>query len=132
MGGEHWHKCPMCKRHERCTKCCFYDWDDGSRTGIPTLCEPCVRQARTIRRLRALADGYKAKMRNAGQRIERLRAVIVNETKWGHEHELDGASKERARIVAASGASVWTGSLYPPEVHAAVQAICDAIERGEL
>mgnify|MGYP002382316080 CR=1 FL=1 len=85
-----------------------------------------ARQARTIRRLRALADGYRARAerngREAGNNCETCTGTGI----------YIGTQEERARIVAALGKSVCTGSLYPPEVHAAVHAIRDAIERGEL
>lgn len=89
--------------------------EDGTVTLYP------ARQARTIRRLFTAYFLAKAKLkRPIGEGV--FLAKIRH-----HARE-----EERARIVAALGASVWTGSLYPPEVHAAVQAIRDTIERGEL
>lgn len=49
-----------------------------------------ARQARTIRRLRALADGYRARWTHAIQVKEQIRTF----------DEMHGAAKERARIVA--------------------------------
>lgn len=79
-----------------------------------------ARQARTIRRLRALADGYRAMM----QRAEMPRSVSVAK---------DVAAKERARIVAnmrgfASGCVDRGDDRTGGEVY----ALSDAIERGEL
>lgn len=88
-----------------------------------------ARQARTIRRLRALADGYRE---HAKAWRYYTRGLVNGARTWMLKDKEAGMQEERARIVAALGASVWTGSLYPPEVHAAVQSIRDAIERGEL
>lgn len=44
---------------------------------------------------------------------------------------IEGQQAERAAVVAWLRSSVWTGSAFPAETHAAVAQIADAIERGE-
>ena len=88
----HIHKCPECDANELChnAECTFVSVNpDWHPRGEPWLCDEhqaAVRQARTIRRLRALADGYR------GQR-KWLCSVVAKACEVG-------AEQERARIVA--------------------------------
>lgn len=82
--------------------------------------ETIARQARTIRRLFTAYYLAKAKMRRA------VRACVEN-AKWGHQHELDGAAKERARIVTA-----LRDLDLISEYGAVPSLLADAIERGDL
>lgn len=91
----HIHKCPECDANELChdAECTFVSVNpDWHPRGEPRLCDEhqaAVRQARTIRRLRALADGYRARAERNGQAAQ---------AKCGTCHEQGAA--ERARIVA--------------------------------
>lgn len=69
----HIHKCPECDANELChdAECTFVSVNPGWHPrGEPRLCDEhqaAVRQARTIRRLRALADGYRARAKEQRQ-----------------------------------------------------------------
>lgn len=96
------------------------------------VCDMCsaqvtiARQARTIRRLRALADGYRARWTHAIQVKEQIRTF----------DEMHGAAKERARIAAElrARAKYLIDSYGKAQENAAYEIydLADAIERGEL
>lgn len=88
-----------------------------------------ARQARTIRRLRALADGYRAKYKAEYEHHE----VTLEE----HGLDLrDAKREERARIVAElrARAKYLIDSYGKAQENAAYEIydLADAIERGEL
>ena len=114
----HIHKCPECDANELChdAECTFVSVNpDWHPRGEPRLCDEhqaAVRQARTIRRLRALADGYRARLASlpTGDATDNAMATM-HETEhaghaslpdaalWGHGRDA-GIKAERARIVA--------------------------------
>lgn len=92
-----------------------------------------ARQARTIRRMCALADGYRARWRGVLRKLTMREAELVETAKWGHQHELHGAKLERVRIVAALRERADKVQCQGGHITAAATAnLADAIERGEL
>lgn len=87
---------------------------------LAVIAKAFARQARTIRRLRALADGYRARVCHGCYRKQLLTAVVA-------------AKQERARIVAALRAKVCANTSTNWDREAtALSIVADAIERGEL
>ena len=90
-----------------------------------------ARQARTIRRLRALADGYRIRRRvlldTYGAMAQHLKDCIEYANR-------DVCKKERARIVAALRENGGLGDMpnFTLRLDYACNVIADAIERGEL
>lgn len=103
-------------------------------TGIDQISIPArqlmtqlARQARTIRRLRALADGYRARATRNGL------AASDNCEACHDVGATNGVLEERARIVAALRAKVCANtSTYWDREATALGIVADAIERGEL
>lgn len=90
-------------------------FDEGTVTHM-------ARQARTIRRLRALADGYRVKADRWRKAYQNLNALMPN-------LDAKAEAEERARIVAVLRVFA---SLSANEVRLTAERLADAIERGEL
>ncbi len=94
------------------------------------------RQARTIRRLRALADGYRARHRLILAHVWSEYAVMDQATLTADAVDLGRRirepveAKERARIVAALRAYDCCNASIEQRV--VLMGAADAIERGEL
>ena len=111
MSGRMETRCDTCASYEYCDE--IYECDDCRTEALQHAerqASVIARQARTIRRLRALADGYRDGLDDA---IAKSKFV--------------GARFERARIVA------WLrGDCVHRDMGCDCHVIADAIERGEL
>lgn len=109
-----------------CFMCGVQNWRHNRPEGACVACN----QARTIRRLRALADGYRNNWK-----LWKAMAKATNELLpiFMRRDQDTGATLERARIVAAlrgfAAACVDRGDA---KTGGEVYALSDAIERGEL
>jgi len=103
----------FCHCREDCERC-----GGSAIDSVPIAAnQKLISQSRKINRLRALADGYYVKWK-------KVLAIHIETAKWGHQHELHGAAKERKRIVAAL--------LGLHDMCACNYKAAKAIERGEL
>jgi len=123
-----WELVGLCANADPATTTCQVDCERCRGSAIDSVPiaanKKLVSQARTIDRLRALADGYYAKWK-------KVLAIHIETAAWDHQHELRGAEKERKRIVVAIRAQAKIPTLLPTD-RAALMCTADDIERGDL
>ena len=132
MSGRMETRCDTCASYEYCDE--IYECDDCRTEALQHAerqASVIARQARTIRRLRALADGYRIRRRvlldTYGAMAQHLKDCIEYANR-------DVCKKERARIVAALRENGGLGDMpnFTLRLDYACNVIADAIERGEL
>lgn len=109
-----------------CFMCGVQNWRHNRPEGACVACN----QARTIRRLRALADGYRNNWK-----LWKAMAKATNELLpiFMRRDQDTGATLERARIVAALRVRADSALSYDyNDWHTILTQAADAIERGEL